>query len=403
MGTAAPRRVVVTGLGVVSALGPDVRTFWHAACAGRVATGEITLFDTTGCLTHRGGQVRHWRAGPLTRSESFALAAVHQALDSGGLLDAEGHSQVAAAYDPARIGIAVGVVVGNRPGVEPWVRARRAGVPRVPVTAHEPGRVSLPPAQRYGLGGPNLVVPTACAAGNTALAQAAEAIAARRADAMVAGGTDELSEAMFLMFNSFRALAPDTVQPFGAGRRGLMLGEGAAMLLLEDEERARARGARPLAVLAGHGGYSDAHHMTAPHPDGLGAVRSIRAALRAAGRRPEHVDLVSAHGTGTPANDEVEARALREVFGARTDTLPVTALKSMLGHAQGAAGALGAVCCVLAITDGRVPPVANVRRPDPACTLDLVLGGPRRTRVRAALNNAFGFGGNNCCTVLTAP
>ena len=411
------RRVAVTGLGVVSALGHGPREFWAALCAGRVGTGEVTLFDTTGCLTHRAGQIHGWDAGTLTRSESFALAAADQALRQGGLLDAAG--QPRPAYPPERVGVAVGLVMGNRPGVEPWVRARHttAGAtppgtslpshpsppPGTPVTAHRPDRVSLGVARRYGLAGPHLVVPTACAAGNSALAQAADAIVAGRADAMLAGGADELSEAMFLMFTSFRALAPDTVQPFGAGRRGLMLGEGAALLLLEDERRARARGARPLALLAGHGGYSDAHHMTAPHPEGRGAVRSMRAALGRAGLGPADVDLVSAHGTGTPANDAVEARALREVFGTHTDALPVTAVKAMLGHAQGAAGAIGAVCCVLAIQHGTVPPIPTVRQPDPGCALDLVLGGPRHTRVRAAVNNAFGFGGNNCCTVLTAP
>ncbi|GAB2584480.1 beta-ketoacyl-ACP synthase II [Streptomyces capparidis] len=414
-----PSRVVVTGLGVVSPVGAGTEEFWSALLAGRAGTGEITLFDTADCLTHRGGEVRDWarpayerRYGPLSRSESFALAATGMALRDGGLRPADDHADGegdaadgaprTGPYAPERFGVAFGIVVGNRPHLEAELRAAhgRGRLPS-PGTAHDPARIAALPARRFGLHGPNLVLPTACAAGNTAIAQAADAIASGRADAMVAGGADELSEAMFLMFNSFRALAPEAVQPFDAHRRGLMLGEGAGALLLESEERARARGARVYAVVAGHGSYSDAHHMTAPHPDGLGAARSMRAALAMAGLTPGQVSFVSAHGTGTPANDAAEAAALTEVFGPAA--VPVTALKSALGHAQGAAGAIAAVACALAVRDRLVPPTANTLTPDPAFALDLVVKEPRSVPVRAVLNNAFGFGGNNCCVVFTAP
>ncbi|MCF6524487.1 beta-ketoacyl-[acyl-carrier-protein] synthase family protein [Streptomyces sp. JJ36] len=439
------RRVVVTGLGVVSAIGTGAEEFWAAARAGRSGTGEVTLFDTGDCLTHRGGEIRDWTPpvpdaayglGPLTRSESFALAATRLALEHAGLLPAGGPALPGGplrAYAPERIGTAFGVVVGNRPGMEGPLRAWRAAAagsgpgapapggttgPGAPggtggatgtggVTAHLPQRINGLPAQVFALHGPGLLLATACAAGNSALAHAADAVADGRADAMVAGGADELSEAMFLMFNSFRALAPKAVQPFGTDRAGLMLGEGAGVLLLEAEECARARGATVLAELAGYGSYADAHHMTAPHPEGLGAVRSVRAALEAAGLTPSDIDMVSAHGTGTPSNDAAEARALAEVFAGRSrEPVPVTALKSLLGHAQGAAGAIAAVACVLAVRDGVVPPTAHVTEPDPGCLppeTRLVRGAEHRTPVRAALNNAFGFGGNNCCTVITAP
>ncbi|WP_180926946.1 beta-ketoacyl synthase [Streptomyces sp. AJS327] len=407
------RRVVVTGLGVVSALGTGTAEFWPAVREGRVGTGEVSLFDTADCLTHRGGEIAGWipgeepGTGPLTRSESFALSAVRMALRDGGLLDADDR-RLPGGYPAERIGAAFGIVVGNRPGLEgPLARLHAGEVPALPpVTAHDPFRVSGLPAERFGLHGPHLLLPTACAAGNGSVAHAAEAVAEGRADAMVAGGADELSESMFLMFNSFRALAPQAVRPFDAHRIGMMLGEGSGVLLLESEEGARRRGAVPYAVVAGHGAYSDAHHMTAPHPAGLGAVRSLRAALDAAGLGPDDVDLVSAHGTGTPANDAAEARALTEVFGGRAAPLPVTALKSLLGHAQGAAGAIASVACALAVRDGVVWPTANVDTPDPACLaepLDLVRKTARDTPVRAAVNNAFGFGGNNCCLVFTAP
>ncbi|MEU2724677.1 beta-ketoacyl-[acyl-carrier-protein] synthase family protein [Streptomyces smyrnaeus] len=428
------RRVVVTGVGVVSALGVGAEEFWAAARRGHVGTGDVTLFDTGDCLTHQGGEIRDWTPpwpdeayghGPLTRSESFVLAATRMALADGGLAD--GHGRLTGPYDDTRVGASFGIVVGNRPGIEAPLRAAHlseqdAGTPPGPAShaapsqpwhrrtppAHNPFRISALPAAAFGLYGPNLLLPTACAAGNGAVAHAADAVAAGRADAMLAGGTDELSEAMFLMFTSFRALSPDVVRPFDTHRAGLLLGEGSAVLLLEAEDSARARGAPVLAVVAGHGNYSDAHHMTAPHPEGQGATRSMRAALRTAGLAPDDIDCVSAHGTGTPANDAVEARALAEVFGGghRHTPLPVTALKSLLGHAQGAAGALAAAACVLALRDGVVPPTANVEAPDPDCLTDdfaLVRDRPRRLPLRAVMNNAFGFGGNNCCVVFTRP
>ncbi|AXK34864.1 beta-ketoacyl-[acyl-carrier-protein] synthase family protein [Streptomyces armeniacus] len=451
-GTGERRRVVVTGLGIVSALGTGAGEFWSAACEGRVGTGPVTLFDTADCLTHHGGEIRDWTPpwpddsyghGPLTRSESFALAATRLALADGGLADPgpDAGGRLAGPYEPERVGAAFGIVVGNRPGLEPAMRAAYADTagaetayaepvgaeptgaeagapsrpgappsplpPALPSQPYNPSRISALPAVSFRLHGPHLLLPTACAAGNEAVAQAADAIAEGRADAMLAGGSDELSEAMFLMFTSFRALSPDVVRPFDAHRAGLLLGEGAGVLLLESEEGARARGAPALAVVAGHGNVSDAYHMTAPHPEGRGAVLSMRAALRGAGLGPDGIDLVSAHGTGTPANDRAESRALAEVFGEGTrsaEPLPVTALKSLLGHAQGAAGAIAAAACVLALRDGVAPPTANVTAPDPNCLtggLELVRDKPRHLPLRAAMNNAFGFGGNNCCVVFT--
>lgn len=409
--------MVVTGVGVVSAIGTGREDFWSAACAGRVGTGELSLFDTDGCISRQGGEIRGWapnlpagadRWGPLTRSETFALSATRMALEDGRLLwpqhGSAGSQPGLREVDPERVGVCFGIVTGNRPGVEGPLRGlHRDGFgDHPPVPGHAPARISALPATLYGLGGPNLVLPTACAAGNNALAQAAEAVAEGRAEVMVAGGSDELSEAMFLMFNSFRALAPRHVQPFDTHRAGLLLGEGAGVLLLEAEESALARGAKVYAVFAGHGSYADAHHMTAPHPEGDGAARSLRAALSMAQLSPADVDFVSAHGTGTPSNDAAEARGIGQAFDR---PVPVTALKSLLGHAQGAAGAIAAVACVLAVRDGLIPPTANVDSVDPDCEaagIDLVRGTARRGPVRAVLNNAFGFGGNNCCTAFTA-
>lgn len=402
---------MATGIGVVSPIGTTADDFWCAALAGTVGTRDITLFDTHDYLTHRGGQIPAWRPAEvgapttgvegretLCRSESFAVVAARMAVADAGL------SPLRSTHDANRIGVCSGIVLGNRPALEVTIsalrqRCRHTAVP----AAADASTVSALVAGDLGFGGPNLVFPNACSAGNTAIGVAAELIASGRADAMIAGGTDELSETMFLMFNNLRALAPDRVQPFDLHRKGLMLGEGSAYLLLEADGHAAARGAVPYAVVAGYANTADAYHMTAPHPQGLGATRAMRQALHAAGLTPGDVDYVCAHATGTPANDRSETHAIHSVFGDDSAGVPVSALKSMLGHAQGAASAIEAAACLLTIRDGLIPPTANLDTPDPACRLDVVTGAARRRRVDVAVNNAFGFGGNACCVVFTAP
>jgi 3-oxoacyl-(acyl-carrier-protein) synthase len=410
-----PLRVVVTGLGVVSPLGVGTESFWRAARDGKVGTGDITLFDTSAYQTHRGGEIKDW---PLpgacsvpgqSRSESFAIVAARMALEDAELLS-EGRLAASEGYESDRVGVCFGVVLGNRPHVESTIRALRHGQagPGVastgsPPMAHDPTRMSRLPASEFGLWGPNLVIPTACAAGNSAIGYAMDIIVEGRADAMIAGGADEMSEAMFMMFNSFHALAPEVVQPFDLNRKGLMLSEGAAALVIESERHARRRGAFIYGQVAGHANYSDAFHMTAPHPQGLGAVRSMEAALVTAGLAPYHVSYISAHGTGTPANDGIEARAIRTVFGGAADSIPVSSIKSMLGHTQGAASAIEAVSCLLAIRDGVMPPTINLKSPDPECDVDIVANVAREAEVAVAMNNAFGFGGNISCVVFASP
>jgi 3-oxoacyl-[acyl-carrier-protein] synthase II len=220
---------------------------------------------------------------------------------------------------------------------------------------------------------------------------------------MVAGGSDELSYAMLLMFDSFRALSPDVVRPFDIDRRGLMLAEGAAALVLEREADARARGAHIYGRVMGWANVADAHHITAPHPHGRGAAQSIAAALTQAEASPSDVDFICAHGTGTPSNDATEACAIHSVLGNHTSQTPVSSMKGALGHTQGAASAIEAICCLLALRDGVVPPTANCDTPDPSCDLDIVTDGARLIGQQLVLNNAFGFGGNVECVALGAP
>lgn len=402
-GVGQPKKVVVTGLGVISPIGVGVEAFWRATLDGKIGLDRITQFDTSPYLTHKGGEVKGFeperyfsRLSPasLPRSAQFAVAVTGMALEDAGCLP----------LDATRAGTCFGVVLGNRPGVEAPMRElykRRNQPPKnlTPDSHHDVTLVGRLPAIEFGLFGPNLVTPTACAAGNNAIAFAMETIRAGRADVMIAGGADELSEAMFMMFNSFRSLAPERVQPFDKNRKGLMLSEGAAALVLESADHARARDARIYGEVVGYGNHADAHHMTAPHPEGLGASRSIEGALRRSGLSAGEVDYINAHGTGTPINDVAETKAIRSVFGKRADLIPVSSIKSMLGHTQGAASAIEAVACLLAIKHNVIPPNMNYEEPDSECCLNIVANAPRRQRVDVVLSNAFGFGGNISCVV----
>ena len=398
----APPPIVVTGIGVRSPLGSDVETFWRGALDGAVATGPLTRFDTARLSSDRGGEIAQAPNGAAHDGVPVPLA-VRLADEAAGdaVLDAGLGPQSVA---PERVGVCFGTVMATRPAVEPWLTSDPAARedPRDAAWA-DPSQISRVPARRHGLGGPNCVVATGCAAGNSALAWGAESLHAGRADAMVVGGADEISQAMLMMFDSFGLLSPDVLRPFDRDRVGLLLGEGAAAFVLEREADARARGAHVHGRLLGWANVADAFHITSPHPEARGAIRAMRRALASADVEASAVDHVSAHGTGTPANDEVEARAIRAVLGSAADEVPVTALKSLVGHAQGAASAFEAAACLLAIRDGLVPPVGNYETRDPACDVDVVSGAARAVPVDVALSNAFGFGGNIECVVFGAP
>jgi 3-oxoacyl-(acyl-carrier-protein) synthase len=392
--------IVVTGMGLVSPFGDSLDDFWGAISDGEVATGDLTRFDTSVLSATRGAEIPGAGAepgeGPLTvrwATRAAEFAVVDAELTPGAI--------------PAdRGGVCFGTVMGTRSGIEQWLLDPNAGRSTARASAacgwDDPPLLSRAPARRLCFDGPNCVVATACAAGNSAIAWGAETLRRNQADAMVVGGADEISQATLLVFDSFRSLAPDCVRPFDAERRGLLLGEGAAALVLEREDDARARGVSIYGRILGHSNVGDAYHMTAPHPEGRGAIVSMRRALTEAGVSPSEVDHVSAHGTGTAANDRAEALAVREVLGAYTNEVPVTALKSMLGHAQGAASAIEAVACLLTMKHGLIPPIANYATPDPACDLDVVTGAARPASVDIAISNAFGFWGNIECVVLGA-
>lgn len=383
--------MVVTGLGVVSPLGHDVPGFWGQLLADKVGTRRITRFPTDAYRTDRGGEIPDFRLEdhcrrpdePLSRAAEFFLAASAQAVHDAGLTGGE----AVGGLDLDRVGVVVGTVFATRPELDTCDALDLDG-------RREPQLLARAPARQFGFGGPSMVLSTGCAAGNDALGEAYELICSGRADAVIAGGADELSEVVFALFTSLRALAPDHARPFDAKRQGLMVAEGAAALVLESATSASIRGVRVYAEFAGHCSSCDAHHITAPDPQGAGVVAASRRALARAALMPDEVDYVSAHGTGTLANDPVEAHALRVVFDGTGCGPAVSSLKGALGHSQGAASAIEAVSCVLAIRDQVVPGSPTLRLVDPACEGVDFVRSHRDLDVGVAVSNAFGFGGS---------
>ena len=398
--------MVVTGAGTINALGGDCRAFLHGLTEGRSGIGTVGVFDTTGYRSHVAAEVRELPVlpdasaacgRPLSRSDTLAIHAAREAIGAAGV----------DAADLAGAAIVLGGTVGGmlaaedvlfRQLDEPTRRFQPHDVSSFPVWA-----TSEILAAFLGAGGPRLTVSTACTSSANALALAADLIRAGRCRIALAGGSDSLCRTTFAGFNSLQALDPEPCRPFDRRRQGLNLGEGAAVLVLEDADHARARGAAPWACFAGHGLSADAHHMTAPRPDGAAAAHAFRQALAAAGMPPDAVDHVNAHGTGTRANDGVETRVLKAVLGAHAYRVPVSSTKSMIGHCLGAAGAIEALAGILALRHGIVPPTLRLTHPDPECDLDYVPHCARHQPLSTVVSNSSGFGGTNASLVFTAP
>lgn len=421
------RRVVITGMGLVSAYGVDVPGAWTALCAGRSGITPITRFDAGGFPSGIAAQVSDdaWTvvASHTTAWEGrgriarLALAAAIEAVQDAG-------SPFDGAADRAGVVVATGTGVfehdevfgacagtrASRQAPMDW-RALAENLRRVArpdmLRRRSPGSVPSGLAEYFALDGPVMSVMTACAGGTHAVGDAARWIRSGRADVVLAGGADsEVTPMGLASFSLLGALSTHAEpscasRPFDATRNGFVLGEGAAMLVLEERERALARGARIYAEVAGFGQACDAFRATDPHPDGRGAVTAMTLALADAGLAPTDVSYINAHGTSTPANDAAETVAIRKVFGAHTDHLAVSSTKSMLGHALVAAGAIEAVVTALSLTHQFAHPTINLETPDPVCDLDYVAQRGRPMCIQAALSNSFAFGGQTACLALT--
>lgn len=393
------RRVVVTGLGTVNALAGDAPGTFRAMREGRCGIGPLGFREAERLTIRIGAEVRDWRPeAHFAASELPLLDRVTQyALVAGG-------EAVAMAGLPAELGPRAGVILGTAAGgIQTWEDSYRAvfaeGKSRVsplvvPRLMHNAAASHL--SIRHGLTGPVLTVSSACASANHAMGLALQQIRSGAADVMLTGG----AEAMLCFggvkaWEGLRVLAPDACRPFSLGRKGMVIGDGAGVLVFEAEDHARARGARVLAEVAGFGMTADAGDIVAPSGDG--AARAMQTALADAGLSAGEVGYINAHGTGTLANDRAEAAAIRAVFGAAAP--PVSSTKAMHGHAIGATGALEALACILALTEGVLPPTVGFQAPDPDCALDLVVDVAREARIGAALSNAFAFGGLNAVLV----
>jgi beta-ketoacyl-acyl-carrier-protein synthase II len=404
------RRVAVTGLGAVTPLGHDARSTWEAAVAGRSGVDFIRAFDASEYPVRIASEVKGFEpegvVGPkearrLERNVVLAVAAAREAWTDAGV---EG-------IDPARAGILVGSAIGGVMGVlaqqdvlrergharvSPWF------IPNVLVDSAS-GQIAID----LGLRGPNYAPVSACATGSHAVGEGAELIRRGDADVVLAGGTEACIHPVILAgFCAMRGLVAEeedptrASRPFDATRAGFVMGEGACVLLLEDLERARARGARVYAEVLGYGTSNDAHHMAQPDPESVGVEEMMRAALARADVAPARVGYINAHGTSTPQGDLAETKAIKTVFGSHAYELAVSSTKSVLGHTFGAAGAVEAMMCVLAVHEGVLPPTINYRNPDPECDLDYVPNEARPAKVDVALSNAMGLGGHNACVLV---
>jgi 3-oxoacyl-[acyl-carrier-protein] synthase II len=404
----AKRRIVVTGLGVISPVGNDVETAWDNVVAGRSGIGPITDFDVSAFSTRFGGCIKDFDAGEympvkdvrkVDRFIHYGLAAAQEAVTQAGISPEN--------YPGERVGVTFGSGIGGLGTIEAnHEKYLNGGSPRKISPFFVPGSIINMIAGhvsiRYGFKGPNLGMVTACTTGTHSIGIAARCIERGDADAMLVGGAEAPITVLGLGgFCSARALSARNADPEGASRPwdkdrdGFVLSAGGAALILEEYESAKARDADILAEVSGFGMSGDAHHITAPSDDGDGAARCMRAAIEDAGLNPDQIAHINAHGTSTPLGDIAETRAIRTVFGGHADQLAVSSTKSTTGHLLGGAGALEAVFSILAIRDQVAPPTINLDNPDPACDLDYVPNEARQISIDAVVTNSFGFGGTN--------
>jgi 3-oxoacyl-[acyl-carrier-protein] synthase II len=408
-----PQPVVVTGLGCVSPLGNTVSETWESLVAGRSGAGPITHFDASSHKTRFAAEVRDFDPAALfgvresrrmDRFTQFALAASLQALEQSGLAVDESNRD--------RIGVLIGSGIGGIGTLLEQVEVlRERGADRVSpflipmmIADTGPGTVAI----HLGVRGPNMAVVTACATGSNAVGEAAEIIRRGAADVMLAGGSEAAIVPIAMAgLNVMGALSTRNDQPEGASRPfdrdrdGFLMGEGAAVLVLESLEHARGRGAAPLAVVSGYGTSDDAYHISAPSENGAGAALCMRLALENAGLSPQDIGYINAHGTSTPLNDKSETAAIKTVFAETAYSIPVSSTKSMTGHLLGASGALEALICVQALQAGLLPPTINYQTPDPECDLDYVPNAPRSVHPDHVMSNSFGFGGHNATLIIS--
>jgi len=404
--------VVVTGIGTVSPLGLDTASTWAALLAGKSGADKITLFDATNAETKIAAEVKNFDPGNyinrkevrrMDRFTQFAVVASQEAVKNSGLQITDENRD--------EIGVVIGCGIGGLNTISEQLRtliekgADRVSPFMVPMMIAD--MASAQTSITLGIKGPNFCATSACSSGSDAIGTAMDIIKRGDAVAMLAGGTEAVITPIGIAgFNAARAISTrnDDPQrasrPFDATRDGFVLAEGACVMTLEDLEHARKRGAQIIGEIIGYGASSDAYHITAPDENGAGAIRAMKMALRKAGLQPSDINYINAHGTSTPLNDKIETKAIKAVFGELAPKIPISSTKSMTGHMVGAAGAIEAAICLLAIRNSIIPPTINYANPDPECDLDYVPNTPRPATLNIALSNSFGFGGHNSVMVV---
>jgi 3-oxoacyl-[acyl-carrier-protein] synthase II len=392
-------------LGIISPVGTGKKIFWESLVNGVSGIEKITAFDCSAYRVKIGGVVKDFdpeqyldaqQIRTCGRAAQYACSAAQMALADAGI----SKDELAAKQTAVCLGSTMGEIQAVEAINEIGCINGIAAVAAEEYSKARPGRITTLLASALGLRGPQHLFLNACASGNYALGYAADLIRRGRADLALAGGVDVFSKVAFTGFNRLLSLTPDSCRPFDRNRKGLVVSEGAGVLLLEELNAAVARGATIYAEVKGYGLGTDAYHITSPHPEGAGAAASMMEALKAAGMAAEEIDYISAHGTGTPANDKTESRAIHAVFQNAGRLPPVSSIKSMLGHAMGAASALEAAACCLMLQQQIILPTINFETPDPECNVDCVPNEARQQRLTKVMSNAFAFGGNNSCLIL---
>jgi len=399
-------RVYITGVGVVSSLGLGRREFFRALAEGRSGISQVEAFDATGLGRTHAGEVKAFRARDhlstaevrrTGRCSAMALAAARMAIGDAGIAPEK--------LRGPRTAVVVGTTMGEAGILEDmdqaWIQRGPTAVKRALIPKYGSTLLPIHVARAIGAEGMVLTLPAACAAGNYAIGLAADLIRRGRADIVVSGAAEIIQELQFSGFVRLAAMAPERCQPFDLNRQGLLLGEGAGLVVLESEAHAVRRNARLLAEVGAYGLSCDGYHITRPHPDAAGSIAAMRGAIERSGLTPNDVDFVNAHGTGTKHNDAAETKVMHDVFGDRR--VPISSMKSMLGHCMGAASALEAIGCVMTIETGIYPPTIGYETPDPECDVDVVANDARRGKGDVVINNSLAFGGYNAVTLFAKP
>jgi 3-oxoacyl-[acyl-carrier-protein] synthase II len=399
-------RVFITGVGVVSSIGLGRDAFWRALAAGTSGISPVEAFEVAHLGRSYAGEVKAFRpqdhlaaaeARRMGRCSQMALAAARMAVEDAAI--------PGEALRGPRASVVLGTTMGEADVLQDldhgWIARGPAGVRRAWVPKYGSTLLSIHVARAMGAGGAVVTLPGACAAGNYAIGMASDLIRAGRADVVVTGAAELLLGLQYAGFVRLAAMAPTRCQPFDLNRQGLILGEGAGILILESEAHAVRRDARVLAEVGGHGMTCDAYHITRPHPEATGSISAMREAIERSGLTPDAIDFVNAHGTGTKHNDAAESKVMRDVFGERR--VPISSMKSMLGHTMGAASALEAIGCVMTLETGIYPPTIGYETPDPECEVDVVANEAREGKADVVLNNSLAFGGYNSVTCLARP